>query len=59
MYSQGLDDKNLDTDQNSAQNPNQAFVETPEFLAAFQARIDADQKIEPNDAMPESIRIGV
>lgn len=30
--------------------------ETPEFLAAFQARIDADEKIEPNDPMPAAYR---
>ena len=27
--------------------------EDEEFLARFQARIDDEQKIEPNDAMPE------
>jgi DNA-binding transcriptional regulator PaaX len=27
-----------------------------EFLARFQARIDAEEKIEPNDAMPEGYR---
>ena len=30
--------------------------ETPEQLAAFQARIDAEEKIEPNDWMPEAYR---
>ena len=30
--------------------------EDEEFLARFQARIDDDQKIEPNDAMPEGYR---
>ncbi|MEM7043323.1 MAG: 1,2-phenylacetyl-CoA epoxidase subunit PaaA [Pseudomonadota bacterium] len=30
--------------------------ETPEFLQAFQARIDAEEKIEPNDPMPEGYR---
>ncbi|MEL6735959.1 MAG: 1,2-phenylacetyl-CoA epoxidase subunit PaaA [Pseudomonadota bacterium] len=30
--------------------------EDPEFLARFQARIDAEEKIEPNDAMPEGYR---
>ena len=30
--------------------------ESPEFLAAFQKRIDAEEKIEPNDAMPEGYR---
>jgi len=44
MYSQGL----LAID---AENS-----ETPEFLAAFQARIDADEKIEPNDPMPAAYR---
>ncbi len=44
MYSQGLigaDDK---------------VEETEEFLAAFQKRIDAEEKIEPNDPMPEAYR---
>lgn len=31
-------------------------VEDPEKLAAFQARIDAEEKIEPNDWMPEAYR---
>ena len=30
--------------------------ETPEFLAAFQARIDAEEKIEPKDPMPAAYR---
>ncbi|MDX1405351.1 MAG: 1,2-phenylacetyl-CoA epoxidase subunit PaaA [Woeseiaceae bacterium] len=30
--------------------------ESPEQLAAFQARIDADEKIEPKDWMPEAYR---
>jgi ring-1,2-phenylacetyl-CoA epoxidase subunit PaaA len=30
--------------------------ESPEFLEAFQKRIDAEEKIEPNDAMPEGYR---
>jgi len=30
--------------------------ETPEFLEAFQRRIDAEEKIEPNDAMPDGYR---
>ncbi len=44
MYSQGLigaDDKP---------------VEDEAFIAAFQARIDAEEKIEPNDPMPEAYR---
>lgn len=44
MYSQGLIGSDSTTD------------ETEEFLAAFQARIDAEEKIEPNDAMPEGYR---
>ena len=44
MYSQGL----IGSDQTTE--------ETPEFLAAFQARIDADEKIEPNDPMPAGYR---
>jgi ring-1,2-phenylacetyl-CoA epoxidase subunit PaaA len=31
-------------------------VEDPEKLAAFQARIDAEERIEPNDWMPEAYR---
>jgi ring-1,2-phenylacetyl-CoA epoxidase subunit PaaA len=30
--------------------------ESPKFLEAFQKRIDAEEKIEPNDAMPEGYR---
>jgi ring-1,2-phenylacetyl-CoA epoxidase subunit PaaA len=41
MYAQGLIGADSATD------------ETPEFLEAFQKRIDAEEKIEPNDAMPE------
>jgi len=44
MYSQGLIGADSQTE------------ETPEFLAAFQARIDADEKIEPNDPMPAGYR---
>lgn len=44
MYSQGL--LGADT----------ASDESPEFLAAFQARIDAEEKIEPNDPMPSAYR---
>lgn len=44
MYSQGL----IGADSKSQ--------ETPEFLEAFQKRIDADEKIEPNDPMPEGYR---
>ncbi|MEM7256102.1 MAG: 1,2-phenylacetyl-CoA epoxidase subunit PaaA, partial [Pseudomonadota bacterium] len=44
MYSQGLLGANTETE------------ETEEFLAAFQARIDAEEKIEPNDPMPAAYR---
>lgn len=44
MYSQGLIGAKTETE------------ETQEFLDAFQARIDADQKIEPNDPMPSAYR---
>ena len=44
MYSQGLIGAQTATE------------ETPEFLARFQARIDAEEKIEPNDAMPQGYR---
>ncbi|MEM9012623.1 MAG: 1,2-phenylacetyl-CoA epoxidase subunit PaaA [Pseudomonadota bacterium] len=44
MYSQGLIGADGQTDESEA------------FLAAFQARIDAEEKIEPNDPMPEGYR---
>ena len=44
MYSQGLIGAGSDN------------TETPEFLTTFQARIDADEKIEPNDPMPAAYR---
>ena len=44
MYSQGLIGADGKTDEDEA------------FLAAFQARVDAEQKIEPNDPMPEGYR---
>ncbi len=44
MYSQGLIGAKTDTNEDKA------------FLAAFQARIDAEEKIEPNDPMPEGYR---
>ena len=44
MYSQGL----IESD-----NENE---ETQKFLDAFQARIDAEEKIEPNDQMPRAYR---
>ncbi len=44
MYSQGLIGVDSSTD------------ETPEFLEAFQKRIDAEEKIEPTDPMPAGYR---
>ncbi|MEL6127077.1 MAG: 1,2-phenylacetyl-CoA epoxidase subunit PaaA [Pseudomonadota bacterium] len=44
MYAQGLIGAKTETE------------ETPEFLAAFQARIDAEEKIEPKDPMPAVYR---
>ncbi|MCC0033220.1 MAG: 1,2-phenylacetyl-CoA epoxidase subunit A [Brucellaceae bacterium] len=44
MYSQGLIGADTKTHEDEA------------FLAAFQARIDAEEKIEPNDPMPEGYR---
>ena len=44
MYSQGLIGAKT------------ATTESEEFLDYFQQRIDAEQKIEPNDAMPEAYR---
>lgn len=46
MYTQALNTRDLQPVQK----------EDPERLAAFQARIDAEQKIEPNDWMPEAYR---
>ncbi|MDZ7601629.1 MAG: 1,2-phenylacetyl-CoA epoxidase subunit PaaA [Hoeflea sp.] len=44
MYSQGLIGADSST------------TESEEFLALFQARIDREEKIEPNDPMPEGYR---
>jgi ring-1,2-phenylacetyl-CoA epoxidase subunit PaaA len=49
MYTQGLD-------QSGKPEPSPAQAETPERLAAFQARIDAEEKIEPKDWMPAAYR---
>ncbi|MEM7431122.1 MAG: 1,2-phenylacetyl-CoA epoxidase subunit PaaA [Pseudomonadota bacterium] len=49
MYTQGLDQKGGAADRSVA-------AETPERLAAFQARIDAEEKIEAKDWMPEAYR---
>ena len=48
MYTQGLDQKDS--------KARGAGGETPEQLAAFQARIDAEEKIEAKDWMPEAYR---
>ena len=44
MYAQGLN------------HANDEVEETEQFLAEFQARIDAEEKIEPNDPMPAAYR---
>jgi ring-1,2-phenylacetyl-CoA epoxidase subunit PaaA len=49
VYTQGLDQKDKTADASGA-------GETPEQLAAFQARIDAEEKIEAKDWMPEAYR---
>ena len=46
MYTQGLDQKGKPSEP----------VETDEQLAAFQTRVDAEEKIEPKDFMPEAYR---
>ena len=46
MYAQALNAKDLAPVKD----------EDPDRLAAFQARIDAEEKIEPNDWMPEQYR---
>jgi ring-1,2-phenylacetyl-CoA epoxidase subunit PaaA len=50
MYTQGLN--NADT----AAPPDRAPADDEARMARFQARIDAEQKIEPNDWMPEAYR---
>ena len=47
MYTQGLDQKGKD---------HGPAAETPEQLAAFQQRVDAEEKIEAKDFMPEAYR---
>jgi ring-1,2-phenylacetyl-CoA epoxidase subunit PaaA len=46
MYTQALNTRDLQP----------VSKDDPEHLARFQARIDAEQKIEPNDWMPETYR---
>ena len=49
MYTQGLDQQGKKSD-------GPAPVESAERLTAFQAHIDAEEKIEPKDWMPEAYR---
>ncbi len=49
MYTQGLDQRG-----DNAAAP--ARADTPADLAAFQARVDREEKIEPNDWMPQGYR---
>ena len=49
MYTQGLDQK-------SANKEQPAGIEPPADVARFQARVDAEEKIEPKDFMPEAYR---
>src|SRR5215218_9760563 len=48
MYTQALNAKN--------DAPRTAGIEEPEKGARFQARVDAEDKVEPNDWMPEAYR---
>lgn len=52
MYTQGLDQK----DKLGAGTGQQAVAETAKQLSAFQKRIDAEEKIEAKDWMPEAYR---
>ena len=49
MYTQGLDQK-------SAQDGEQAAADAAAELARFQQRVDAEDKIEPKDWMPDAYR---
>ena len=49
MYTQGLDQK-------SSQKNAPAKTESAENTAKFQARVDAENKIEPKDWMPDEYR---
>jgi ring-1,2-phenylacetyl-CoA epoxidase subunit PaaA len=49
MYTQGLDQRGGTAGQASA-------AESPADLARFQSRVDAEEKIEPKDWMPEAYR---
>ena len=50
MYTQGL------LDQGGKSAATDLAAEDPQLLARFQARIDAEEKIEPKDWMPEAYR---
>ncbi|WP_237216131.1 1,2-phenylacetyl-CoA epoxidase subunit PaaA [Falsiroseomonas oryziterrae] len=50
MYTQALNQKD------SGPQGTQGLVEDPERLARFEARVAAEDKIEPNDWMPEAYR---
>ena len=49
MYTQGLDQK-------SSRKDEPREIESPQETARFQARVDAEEKIEPKDWMPEAYR---
>src|SRR5210317_1828929 len=49
MYTQGLDQKGQPEQKRDG-------LETPEQIEAFQQRIDAEERIEPKDWMPEAYR---
>jgi ring-1,2-phenylacetyl-CoA epoxidase subunit PaaA len=51
VYSQALDQRDVQR----ADSQREA-AESPDRLARFQARVDAEEKIEPNDWMPEAYR---
>ena len=52
MYTQGL----INQSNNGAKTGAKPEIEDQAFLDVFQARIDDEQKIEPNDPMPEAYR---
>jgi len=59
MYSQGLLDKGKNKQtavQQAAASYWPEYEETKQFLDTFQGRIDREEKIEPNDPMPQAYR---
>ena len=59
MYSQGLlnnSEEKKTADQQAAASYWPEYEETEQFLATFQDRIDREEKIEPNDPMPQAYR---